>query len=844
VVGSAIGRYRLISRIGRGGYATVWRAQDPLLGRSVAIKVLNEELASSPIAQRRFLHEAQSAAALDHPGIVAIYDSGESDGAVYIALSLIDGETPSDRAGRRLLPFEEAVRIVADAADALDHAHQRGVIHRDVTGRNIMIARDDRVIVLDFGLARASWESRLTSTQTTLGTAPYMAPEVMRGAEADVRSDLYGLGTVLYEALTGTLPFPGGQAQTWFYLVMNTDPVPLHTYRPEAPAALEAVVMKAIARDPDLRYQTAAEFRSALLALPLGAQSRAAAGNIEPRVNGAATGSPSPAPAVAARDVPPGAPTYLAVLPFDALGGSADPEGACGMLASRLAESIAGSLARAPSLRVVPPSRAPHSDDAQQVAHQLGANVLLTGSVRRVGSQLRVEFSIRDPWRGLQIGGSVIDGSALQVFDLEDRVVASIARELRIDRHAEPAAHRTADPAAHEHYLQALGYLRRFDNEASVDGAIRMLERLIASEGDVAIYHAALARGFLHKHEHTKAHVWEGRAATAGERASASEPGRYEVMIAIGALRNATGQYDEAALEFERALEREPDGFDALLGLARAHRGAGHLDQAERIAGRAIAVCPEDWRGHLMLGWVHYRAGDHSRALVPWRRVLELVPDNALGWRYVGAALHGLDRYDEAAEAFRRSLAIQPNDEAFSNLGATLFYLGRYEESIEVLRKAVHLTPTDPWRWGNLGNACRLVPGHREESEAAHDRAIGLMTEQLDRNPHEARWWGLMATWMAFRGRREQASRAIRKALEISPDDSQCMVRAGHVFFHLDDREECLRWFLAARNAGYTTEELRRNPELAPLREDPRFREILAGGSGSRPSEPGPDRPP
>lgn len=264
MIGRRIGRYRIISKLGQGGLATVWKAKDELLGRTIALKVLDERHTASLKARRRFIHDAQAAAALEHPGIVAIYDAGEADGTIYIALALIDGETLCQHVADRRIPITEAVRIVRAAAEAIGHAHARGVIHRDVTGRNIMIARDGRVLVLDFGLALAAWESRVTTGESILGTALYMAPEVMLGREADARADLYGLGVVLYETLTGSFPFAGDQPEAVFYSAPHLPPILPRELRPDLPADLERLVLKAIARDPADRYQTAHEFVAAL----------------------------------------------------------------------------------------------------------------------------------------------------------------------------------------------------------------------------------------------------------------------------------------------------------------------------------------------------------------------------------------------------------------------------------------------------------------------------------------------------------------------------------------------------------------------------------------------------
>ena len=264
MIGRRIGRYRIVAELGQGGLATVWKARDELLGRMVALKVLHQSHVASSKARRRFLHDAQAAAALDHPGIVAVYDTGIAEGQVYIALAMIDGETVCERVSLGLPPVGEAVRIVRAAAEALGHAHAHGVIHRDVTGRNIMIARDGRVFVLDFGLALAAWESRVTTGEGALGTPFYMPPEALLAMPADARTDLYGLGIVLYEALTGVFPFPGDRPEAVFYSALHLPPIPPRDRRPELLADLERLVLKAIARDPADRYQTAEEFVAAL----------------------------------------------------------------------------------------------------------------------------------------------------------------------------------------------------------------------------------------------------------------------------------------------------------------------------------------------------------------------------------------------------------------------------------------------------------------------------------------------------------------------------------------------------------------------------------------------------
>ncbi len=269
MIGTIIGRFRLVGELGRGGMGTVWKAEDQLLGRPVALKLLSPSLASLPDARRRFLREARAASALDHPGVARVHDFGESGDRVYIAFACVQGETVSERAARAPLPYADAARIVAEAADALAHAHERGVIHRDITGRNIMVTTEGRAVVLDFGLALAAGSSRITSGSVTMGTAAYMAPEIAQGRAADERCDLYGLGVVLYELATGTLPFAGRRPEEVLYSALHQAVEPPSRRRPGLPEGLERVILRAMARDPGLRYQRASELAADLRALAL-----------------------------------------------------------------------------------------------------------------------------------------------------------------------------------------------------------------------------------------------------------------------------------------------------------------------------------------------------------------------------------------------------------------------------------------------------------------------------------------------------------------------------------------------------------------------------------------------
>lgn len=259
------GRYRLVEEVARGGMARVWVAEDPILRRRVAVKILEPTLADDDHVRQRFRHEAIAAARLTHPGIVATYDTGEDDGAAYIVMELVEGTTLRrvlDQ--RRTLPVGEAADIGAQVADALEHAHSRGLVHRDVKPGNVLVERDGRVKVTDFGIAKAAGTSELTRAGAVVGTARYLAPEQVEGGPVDARTDVYALGLVLYEMLCGQTPFNADNEIANAVARLRADPVPLSVARPDVPRAVQEVVGRALTRDPRGRPASASELRDAL----------------------------------------------------------------------------------------------------------------------------------------------------------------------------------------------------------------------------------------------------------------------------------------------------------------------------------------------------------------------------------------------------------------------------------------------------------------------------------------------------------------------------------------------------------------------------------------------------
>jgi len=835
MIGRCLGRYQILSKLGQGGMGSVWKAQDTLLGRIVALKLLPESLTGSPQARHRLLREARAASALNHPGIATVFDAGEAEGNFYIAVEYVNGETVTDLAARGPLEIDEALRVVIAAADALAHAHARGVVHRDISGRNIMVASDGRVAVLDFGLALPDGTTRITAPGAAVGTVAYMAPEIIQGGSADARTDIYGLGVVLYEMLTGTLPFVGERQEAVLYAAVHEPLEPPGARRGGISAELNRIVLRALAKEPKCRHQTAADLGADLARLEgkgkrRSSDARGPSANVGRAAADALSVAETPTEAISTAKC-------LAILPFQDLGSGEGADPRAQVFANGLAETVSASLAKRSEIHVIPPSSAAPGtfldEDLRRVGRNLGANVILRGTVQRSGDRIRIAYSLLHPDRCVQIAGDTIDGSFRDLFAVEDRLVESVVRSLQLQASAPRGEARAAprgevrDPVAHEHYLQALGYLQRFEDAASIDGAIALLERLLDAEGDTARVHAALGRAYLCKYKLTREARWEERARTSCLRALELDPRSPDVLGTMGHLHISLGRPADAVRDFRQALKLRRDNPDALLGLAEAYEMAGKPHEAEEACRTAIAQRQNFWGGYNRLGILHFSRGQYERAIEPWKRVVELTPDNVRGWNNLGAAYFQLGRYRDALETYHRSLEILPSAAAYSSLGTVHFFLGNHNEAAAMFEKGVALRPSDPRMWGNLADAYRLMSGMEDKAAATLDRAIGMQRELLHVNPKDAEGWADLAGWLAKRGDAREAAQAVQRALKIKPDDVNFMAAAGRVYHLAGARAKAMEWLTQAIERGYSVKELLRDPELKALHSAPAFLKFI-----------------
>jgi tetratricopeptide (TPR) repeat protein/TolB-like protein len=847
-VGRQLGSYQVISFLDAGGMGEVYRGRDTRLDRPVAIKILPAHLAERPELRERFEREARAIASLNHPHICVLHDIGHQDGIDYLVMEYLEGETLARRLFKGPLTLEQVFQYAIEIADALDNAHRKGITHRDLKPGNIMLTGSGAKL-LDFGLAKlrqdaAGSVSGLTTTQDVLsgqgailGTLQYMAPEQVEGktAQVDARTDIFAFGAVLYEMATGKKAFEGKSQASVIAKILETDPPPVSSLRPTVPPALDHLVRRCLAKDPEKRWQSARDVCEQLrwISDSRGARQRSWG------LWAAAVIVVALLALVVWRATRPRIPAQprLAVLAFTSLDNTPESQ----IVGKGIRETLNARVAQlAPSLDVVPTTVVTRNADggwgeapvdSAAAARESGANLTLRGTVYITGNRVIVHYVLTNIEVEKELSGDVVDGDRGDLYSLEDRVARSVINGLGVAVSSQllraVQARAPAVESAFEPYVKGRGYLENYDRPENVESAIDAFKDALALDSKFAVAYAGLGKAYWRKYENTRDTQWLESARQACGQAATLDAKLGEAHICLGRLENVTGQYDEAVQEFQRALDQQPASDDAYVGLAAAYEGLNKSADAEKTYRRAINLRPEYWAGYNWLGAFYYAQGRYADAAEAFTQMVARAPDSFWGYSNLGLAQLYEGRYTEAVSSFQRSVSIRPSSVAYSNLATAYFYQRQYAEAVSTYRKALNLAERDYMLWGNLGDALSWTPGFRSRAPEAYRKAISLADEQLQVNPHDAQVLGYRAWYHGALGNKPAALSDAQRALQLAPTNAELMLNVALVYNQFGETQQALAWLTKAVRGGFPTPILRDTPNFDSLRANPSFQHLV-----------------
>jgi serine/threonine protein kinase/Tfp pilus assembly protein PilF len=691
MIGRTISHYKIVEKLGEGGMGVVYKAEDMKLGRIIALKFLPAHLSSSEQDKARFIQEAKAASALNHPNVCTIHDIQEHDGQIFIVMEFVDGDTL--RAKKSGISIRQAIDIGIQLADGLAAAHEKGIVHRDIKSDNIMVRPDGRAQIMDFGLAKLQGVSALTRAGSTIGTTMYMSPEQIQSIETDHRTDIFSLGVVMYDLLTGQMPFKGAHEAAIMYEVVNVVPQSIRSLNPGVEPGLELIVMKCLEKDRNARYQSAREIAADLRMFKRDTEGKDDRATWVNDSLGKSPRKPTWRSVKLIVSLVPililtliglyffknrgGAIESLAVLPFV----NASADSSMEYLSDGITESLINSLSQLPKLRVMSRNSVFRFKgdiaDPQSVGQKLGVRAVLLGRVRQRGDNLHISVELIDASDNSHLWGEQYERKSADILLVQSEITKEISQKLRLrlaDKDSEHLAKlSTENTEAYQFYLKG----RYHWNKRSADGlrrAIDYFQQAVEADSNYALAYSGMADayGVLGWFEYGIVSPRDvlPKARTAAQKAVDLDPDRAESYASL-AYGNMVYDYDFVSSErnFNRAFELNPSYATAHQWHAEVVMAQGHTDKSIEEMKHALTLDP-----------------------------LSLIITRDVGWM-----LYFARRYDEANEYFRKALELDPNFlRGHLILGESYVQQGKIEQAISEFEIASRLSqeatiPTDPY---------------------------------------------------------------------------------------------------------------------------------------------------
>lgn len=844
-------RYRLEGKLGEGGMGSVYKAYDLELDRMVALKVIRGDLMANAEILQRFKQELLLASRISHKHVLRIHDLGEGAGVKFISMAFIEGHNLAEvMQEQKVLPVARAVEIGKQICQALAAAHHEGVVHRDLKPQNILLDQSGCVYVSDFGLAKSLEADALAATAMTsagqvLGTPRYMSPEQVECGQIDGRTDIYSFGLMLYEMVTGDLPFQGNSLQLMLGRVqsMPRNPTLLNA---KLPPYLAGVIMRCLEKDLTRRYQSFSDVLE-----DLEDEQFTPPGTVPGRGRGGRWWSKTATLSVAGillvviglvsiRYVPllrnirvslgnsssQSEGKRVAVVPFRVVGTDEKLNG----VAVGVAEAVNARLFKIKGLTVTSMAAAATANASappEKLSRDLGANLLLMGTLTG-GADNKISFDLRlwDANQNRLTWTGQVPGMTGDVLTLEDEIFAEVSKALNVNPDLELVAHPTENVAAYDLYLRAQSIMRDAKDVKQVQSAIDLYQQAGTADPRFALAFAGLADAQIQMYQKEKDANWANQAVAAARHAAELNPQLAEVHFTLGSAYSVIGHTVEAVDQIKQAIQLMPNSDDGYRRLGGVYASSGKMNEAIDAYQKAVKINPYYWMNYNRLGIAYYSSGDYEGAVAAFTKLTELEPDNGYGYGNLGGAFLLAGKFQEAVPPLQKALEIAPTPSRYSNLGTAYFYLGRYDLAISLFEKAVQAAPASWMYVGNLADAYRMS-GKHDVALSLYDKAIALGKKDLQVNQRNAMTLGGLGLWSAKRGQIDEGIRLIKAARTIDQNSVDLMYFEAQIDTFARDFPAALSSLQSAFEKGMRPAIALAEPDLQPLRSNPDFQKLV-----------------
>jgi non-specific serine/threonine protein kinase len=864
MIGQTISHYKILEKLGEGGMGVVYKAQDTKLKRTVALKFLSPQAVGTDDDKARFIHEAQAAAALNHNNICTIYEIDEAEGGqTFIAMEYVEGECVKDRLASGPVDVDEALDIATRAAEGLGEAHEKGIIHRDVKSANVMLTKRGQAKVMDFGLAMSPGKAQITRTGTTVGTVAYMSPEQARGGEVDQRSDIWSLGVMLYEMVSGQLPFKGDHEQAVMYSIMNEEPALISSVQANVPAGLDTIVQKCLAKDPPERYQTAAELTHELHRLRSVSERRSPQHNARHK-NKTTNWWPwlmlAVVVVIAVNIIRPwlfpssdpqqsSEKKMLVVLPFENLG---PPEEE--YFADGITEELTARLARIDGLGVIARTSAVQykstAKTLSQIGDELNVEYVLEGTIRweRVGdrsSRIRVTPQLIRVSDATHLWADIYQRDMTGIFEVQTDIAEQVAAALNIellDAAREAIEDRpTENLEAYNAYLQGKDIVNGLDKRLQThEYAVQMLERAVALDPEFSSAYAQLSLAhsgiYNHGYDRTDKRVASSKAAV--DRALELEPDNAEAHVAL-AYHYYWCHYDyDLALEHFAVAEKEiPNDPDVLKGVAYILRRKGQYEDAVAKLKTALEFSPKDADAAQNIGETLAPMRRYEEAEKYYKLSIALDPGQNASYHYLGWNYRHWKSDTVEARKVLESIVIPDRQRQFSFSTQCIFERDYKTALDHLLRLSADEVSVNPWWFTPRDLQKGLVhrfAGATDQAEIAFEAARIQLETIIAEQPNDARMYSSLGLAYAGLGRKEDAIRAGKRATELVPVSKDAFIGPERmkdlavIYTMVGEYEAALDTieYLLSIPSYMSLGLLHLDPRYDPLRDHPRYEKL------------------